>query len=307
VSIYSQAINYSPKQKISTVGDVLAAYAIQNCTRAATDAQHHDIKGKLSQSAEVTQSKVDKATRFKSASELGSALLDVRDALVYTFGEGVIGVPPYHSKLSSSCDIHPYYASIAVNENGTHVPVLASFGLVGGGNFSAMRDEDGKPIVRCKFDQAWEVVDLVPDHTDERGRTVYRLSDKFLKWYLQDMDIDNGVRNAIYRAVTEPHETDPDTGDPLPVPYKLNPHVVDIVMAGYNQDGRVEKPFNNVPKEHFKNSPESKLDMKAYKVMKDDAGQEYLAHVNEDDVTDQEDLVDISDDANEVSDDELVG
>ena len=149
---------------------------------------------------DTQQERVINATRLQSNDEVCSKLLDVRDALIKTFGPGIIGTPNKPSKFSDHMNVATYMNAIKkhVRKDGKLIPVLAEFDVFGydgiyggGGSFMALREADGINVY-CKFTDAWSKVTLRSDNQ--------QLSDKFLKWYLLDCK-NNQVTRALQLAI----------------------------------------------------------------------------------------------------------
>lgn len=233
----------------------------------------HDARGRVLPSSANQQQKVYNATRFQSYDDLGGALLDVRDAIVNTFGPGIIGTPDDPSKFNSKMNTSDYNSNVTVkngkDENGEDVykPTAASFSLFGtrgifggGGAFTAMYDEKGVPHVRCSFSNDWKEVTLDGD----------RLSEDFLRWFL--LDCPNQVTITLRRAIEngDIEKTDVDGN----IIYKIDPQVVEILKSGYEGGESSETPFDRVPKKNLKGSG---------------AGKMYIPKFNVDETYDEED------------------
>lgn len=260
LSIMEQSEKYDDGDQTMTLGKVLTT----NIRKMFMTNVMHDARGRVLPRSANQQQKVYDATRFQSYDELGGALLDVRDAIVNTFGPGIIGTPDNPSKFDDKMNTS-YNSNVTVNkgkdENGNDVykPMAASFSLYGrngifggGGSFTALYDEDGKPYVRCGFSGGWREVTLDGD----------RLSTDFLRWFL--LDCPNQVTITLRNAIEDGNlqKTDKDGN----IIYKIDSQVVEILKSGYEGGESSEMPLDRVPKKNLKGSGVGKMYIPTFNV-----------------------------------------
>lgn len=215
--IYDQCMAYINGDTRNTLGkvisDIIRSYFSANVM--------HDRRGRNLSDEDNQQTKVYNALKFQSTSELGGLLLDVRDALISTFGPGVIGTPDAPSKFSSKMNTSKYNYNVSNSDN---KPVVAEFNVAngGGGMFIAKYDSNGEPRVYCGFSNKYRIVSI------SNGK----LSDGFLKWYLQDCGEINIVSFIIYHAVlnNETQKTDSSNN----VVYEISPKIIDLIKEYYD-------------------------------------------------------------------------
>lgn len=246
-TLFAQCINYIMTGQDRTLGAVLTK-TIANLFSVNL---YVNGKGHIVNTQSNQQNKVYNAFQFQSNSQLGNKLLDIRDALINTFGRGIIGTPdapslfdPSHMNTSKF-----NYSVNKVKQDGNTVPVLAEFGVYGnhgiygaGGSFYAM-PVNNEIKVYCNFSGKAKEVTVVSD--GDTGKLV--LSDAFLKWYLLDCST-NQVTRALLQAIDDNNDVRYKTvrKDWNPelqkievhkkLVYKLNGRVKNILTGTENDD-----------------------------------------------------------------------
>ena len=200
-SLFTECVAYITKNQTQTLG----AWLTKSVAELFSVKLYVNGKGNVTNPTGNQQTKVYNATKFKSRSDMGNKLLDVRDAIINTFGLGIIGTSDRPSRLNrSEMNTSEFNYSInKVNIEGEVVPVLAEFGVYGrdgiygsGGAFYAIKDGDTINVY-CNFSDRWKKVTIVAD-PNHPGK--YLLSDEFLNWYLLQCS-NNPVADALWRAI----------------------------------------------------------------------------------------------------------
>ena len=181
------------------------AYIVKN-TDAIKKYIQVNKKGRyMSDIDDTEQAKVDAQFRLQSDSPVGSALLDVRDAFVNTFGNYFL---KRHNVEPTS------YGGLSRLKKGDvfdqdHAEFMPG-GIIDCGTFSAVRTntpEGPKIFVTCYFPgNVWRKVTLSGDH----------LSNDFLKWYLLDIT-ENPITNMVMRDIDAYVDSPDRVQQPIPI------------------------------------------------------------------------------------------
>lgn len=241
----------SLKDKLRTFGHLFGAMLsidVENCFSRFIQSNR---KGMRAMSSENQQENLYNALKFRYGGEektiLGDLLLDVRDALINTFGENVLGTPTNPSKVSPILNISDFNYSISKpvkTENGnTYEQVNVSFLVNNGscGAFTASYDRKTKePKVICQMGGRRE---MRADHIVNG-----RVSSQFLQWYLLSRE-SSSLTQVLLRCIENGRATvyvNDDEGNPTDeIEYQIDPEVVKILAPYARQSYRFgDHPVN---------------------------------------------------------------